>query len=56
MERLFIVENGKAYLRLVRSGAHYGDAIEILSGIEAGEQVVVEGQNNLKDGQPVVLQ
>lgn len=56
MEQLFIVENGKARLRLVRSGAHYGDAVEILSGIRAGEQVVVTGQHNLHDGQPVAIE
>lgn len=56
MERLFVVDNGQARLRLVRSGASYGDNIEILSGVRAGEQVIVTGQENIHDGQPIVIQ
>ena len=56
MEQLFVVENATARLRLVRSGAEYGETIEILSGIQAGEQVIVSGQDNLQDGQPVAVQ
>jgi multidrug efflux pump subunit AcrA (membrane-fusion protein) len=56
MEQLFVVENATARLRLVRSGAEYGETIEILSGIQAGEQVIVSGQYNLQDGQPVAVQ
>jgi RND family efflux transporter MFP subunit len=55
MERIFVVDTDKARLRLVRSGAIYGDSIEILSGLKEGERVVIEGQATLKDGQPIVL-
>lgn len=56
MEQLFVVEKDTARLRLVRSGAEYGEAIEILSGITAGEQVIVTGQSSIQDGQPVVIE
>lgn len=56
MQLLFVVEKDRARLRLVRSGARYGETIEILSGITAGEQVVVTGQEDLHDGQPVAVQ
>lgn len=56
MEQLFVVEKDTARLRLVRSGAKYGEAIEILSGITAGEQVIVTGQSSIQDGQPVVIE
>jgi len=53
MERLFTVEDNKAELRLVRTGAHRDGAIEILAGLREGEQVVIEGNDQLMDGQPV---
>lgn len=55
MERLFVVDDGKARLRLVRSGKRYGDHIEILSGVNPGEQVVISGQQQLRDGQPITV-
>jgi multidrug efflux system membrane fusion protein len=36
--------NGKALLRQVRIGAVFGDEVEILSGIEAGEVLVLDAQ------------
>lgn len=53
MERLFVVENGKAQLRLVRTGEHRNGQIEILAGLEGGEQVVIRGNDQLVDGQPI---
>jgi len=53
MERLFVVENNQARLRLVRSGQQRDGQIEILSGVNPGEQVVVTSQSELVDGQPV---
>lgn len=55
LERLFVVENGLARLRLVRCGESYGDDREILSGVILGEQVIIRGQQNIHDGQPVVI-
>jgi len=56
MELLYVVNNDTAQLRLVRSGSAYGDDIEILSGLEPQEQVVVDGHQQLRDGQPVSMQ
>ncbi len=56
MERVFVVDNGIARLRLVRSGASYGNDIEILSGVSDGEQVIVTDQVTIHDGQPVIIQ
>jgi multidrug efflux pump subunit AcrA (membrane-fusion protein) len=46
-------ENGKlvARKRPVTIGEFYANSIEILSGINAGEQVVTEGYQSLFDGQ-----
>lgn len=53
MERIFVVENGTAHLRLVRSGEHRNGQVEILTGLNGGEQVVSQGGERLVDGQPV---
>ena len=55
MERLFVVQDGHARLRLVRSGARLDGEVEILSGLKAGETVVVEGGRTLVDGQSVTV-
>lgn len=55
MERAFVVIDGKARLRLVRSGAKTDGYSEILSGLAEGETVIVAGRHMLRDGQPVVI-
>jgi len=39
----FVVANGHAQLRLVKTGSRIGDEIELVSGLNSGEQVVTEG-------------
>lgn len=53
MEIIFIVTDGKAQLRLVKTGKRIGSEVELVSGVEAGEKIVVEGAPGLVDGQPV---
>lgn len=53
MERLYVVQNGTAHLRLVRSGEHRNGQVEILTGLNGGEQVVAQGGEGLVEGQPV---
>lgn len=53
MEIVFIVADGKAQLRIVKTGKRIGNEVELVSGVEAGERVVVEGAGSLLDGQPV---
>jgi RND family efflux transporter MFP subunit len=56
MERVFVVnENQRATLRLVKTGATFGDRTEIMSGLEAGESVVLAPPVTLRDGQPLLL-
>jgi RND family efflux transporter MFP subunit len=50
---LFVVENGVARTRQIQSGAVSGDMVEIISGVKQGEQYVVRGGFNLKDGDKV---
>ncbi len=56
MERVFVVEDQKARLRLVRIGTRSVSHIEILSGLSEGETVITAGHENLLDGQPLSIQ
>jgi RND family efflux transporter MFP subunit len=53
MDRVFVVEEGRARLRLVRLGARLEDRVAVLSGLNSGEQVVVAAPAGLRDGQQV---
>lgn len=53
MEMVFVANGPNAQLRLVKTGKHIGDEVELVSGVEAGEKVVVEGADALCDGQPL---
>jgi multidrug efflux system membrane fusion protein len=51
---VYVVEDsGVARLRLVQIGKRYGSKVEILSGLEGGERVVVSGVEKLSDGRRV---
>lgn len=56
MDLVYVVEEGKARLRLIRTGVVYDGDVEILSGLEPGESVVVRGADKLQNGQPVTVE
>ncbi|MBI4962804.1 MAG: efflux RND transporter periplasmic adaptor subunit [Desulfomonile tiedjei] len=51
----YVIEEGKALQRKITTGIEGGGNIEILSGIKAGEQIVVAGNEKLKDGMEIRL-
>jgi RND family efflux transporter MFP subunit len=53
MEVVFVSTNSRAQLRLVKTGRQVGEEIELVSGVNPGERVVIEGANSLRDGQPL---
>ena len=53
MELVFVVRTNRAELRLVKSGRRSGGEVELVSGLETGERVVIEGAEHLRDGQLV---
>jgi multidrug efflux pump subunit AcrA (membrane-fusion protein) len=55
MELVFVVVNGHAQLRIVKTGKRIGDEVELVAGVDAGETVVTEGSTTLVDGQPVTV-
>ena len=50
---VFVEENGKAVYTLVQLGVRINDKYEILSGLNAGDRVIVHGNSNLIDGTEV---
>ncbi|MCU4154404.1 efflux RND transporter periplasmic adaptor subunit [Carboxylicivirga sp. A043] len=50
-----VSQSNQALLRWVRLGKTYGDKIEVLSGLNAGNQVVVSAEGRLYDGAPLQL-
>lgn len=50
---VFVYENGKAVRRTVELGSVYDDKIEVISGVNKDEELIVEGQAVVFDGQAV---
>jgi membrane fusion protein (multidrug efflux system) len=50
---VFVIEDEVAVRRSVRTGYPRGDQIEIVEGLSGGEDIVVVGQNGLKEGTEV---
>lgn len=55
LERVYIVKDDTARLQLVKTGLTHGDSIEILSGINGGDQIVVSDTTELSDGRRVTV-
>jgi RND family efflux transporter MFP subunit len=55
LQQVFVAEKGVASMRLVRTGAAVDGRIEILSGLQAGDQVVIDASEKLQDGQPLTI-
>jgi RND family efflux transporter MFP subunit len=53
MEQVWIITEGRARLRLVRTGERIADRIELLSGADEGERVILQPPAGLRDGDPV---
>ena len=51
---VFVVDqSGTARMRLVKTGKTYSDRVEVLSGLQEGEQIVVDGLAAVNDGSRV---
>ena len=51
---VFVFTSGAVERRAVRLGSRSGDQVEVLAGVRVGEQVVVEGPEDLSDGDRVI--
>jgi RND family efflux transporter MFP subunit len=54
LEKVFVVKDGKALEKRIRTGRRSGDRVEILEGVAAGEAVVAD-PGNLVGGTPVIV-
>ena len=52
---VFVFEDGKATARMVETGIEADNRIEIISGIQIGDKVIVAGNEKLKNGAGVQL-
>ncbi len=50
---VFVAQDGKAVVKRVKLGPDVGTDIVVEEGLSAGEQVIVEGLQNIKQGTPV---
>jgi RND family efflux transporter MFP subunit len=53
---VFVLKQDRVERRAVSVGLEQGDQIEVVSGVTAGERVVVDGPQTLKDGDKVKIQ
>ncbi|GAB4025251.1 efflux RND transporter periplasmic adaptor subunit [Spirosoma gilvum] len=52
---VYVVENNVVHQRKISIGRDFGDTIEVLNGLSAGDVVVTTGQLNLGEGKPVQI-
>lgn len=55
-EVVYVIENGRARQRLVKTGVHQAGMVEIVSGLRGGERIAVAGAGFLTDRAPVAVQ
>ena len=53
---VWVEQEGKVLRRVITTGRVYGEYIEILSGLEVGDQVVVSSTGLLKEGEAIEIQ
>ncbi|HKC88689.1 MAG TPA: efflux RND transporter periplasmic adaptor subunit [Blastocatellia bacterium] len=53
LNKVFVIENGKAVERVVKTGAADGDLIEIVEGVKDGEAVATSNMDKLQTGTAV---
>lgn len=52
---VYVIENGKAIAKVIKTGSRFGNTIEVLSGLKVKEEVVYSGQINLHNGSKVEI-
>ncbi len=52
---VFVAGDGRAERRAIRLGNAKDDRLEVLSGLAAGEKIVIDPPGTLRDGSPIVI-
>ncbi len=55
-KEVFVVRDRKVHLQKISTGLERDDLVEVVSGLEEGDTVVVAGPSDLKDGDKVEIQ
>ncbi len=50
LTKVFVIENGKAVERIIKTGATDGDLVEITEGVKSGETIVTSNLDRLQTG------
>lgn len=50
---VFAVEDGKAVVKRIKTGGEEGPNVVVSSGLKGGEQIIVQGLQSVRPGQPV---
>jgi RND family efflux transporter MFP subunit len=56
LDRVFIVKENAARLQLIKTGLRYGNQVEALTGLSAGDQIVVSDSKEISDGRQITFQ
>lgn len=51
--QVYVVNDGVAHLRAIKTGAATPERVEVIEGVKAGDEVVTFGQSQLKDGSAI---
>ncbi|MBQ0794496.1 efflux RND transporter periplasmic adaptor subunit [Zhongshania sp.] len=52
---VYVVEDSKAYIRQITTGIVDSDRVAVIDGLQAGDRVVIEGLDRLRDGRDVIV-
>ena len=53
--KVYVVKGNQVELRSIRTGISTSDKVQVLEGLQAGEQVVISGQLNLENGSSISI-
>jgi RND family efflux transporter MFP subunit len=53
LNKVFVIDNGRASERIVKTGVSDGDLIEVVSGVKSGESVATSNLDKLQEGSAV---
>ena len=53
LNKVFVIENGRASERIVKTGVSDGDLIEVIEGVRSGENVAIGNLDKLQEGSAV---
>jgi RND family efflux transporter MFP subunit len=53
---VYVAENGKAVQKNIETGISQENLVEVTSGLAPGEQVIVTGQNRIRDGVQIAVE